>query len=133
MRSSLLSNQFDIHAQKKLQKFTWDRRTSLYVPISLNAMVNLVITGPKGGEKRLNYSYDAIKILIRPENNLHVIQNWRTKWESNDKAFGHFTEINPTTITIGRTIKATITKPLPLKTARSLQDAYVSTNIWTIR
>jgi hypothetical protein len=28
------------------QKITWDRRTSLYVPISLKAMVNLVITGP---------------------------------------------------------------------------------------
>ena len=33
--------------EKKLSVFTWERRTSLYVPISLNAIVNLVMTGPE--------------------------------------------------------------------------------------
>lgn len=46
---------------------TCDRRTSLYVPISLKAIVNLFITGPEEKQKQLFISINSkhIELFIR--------------------------------------------------------------------
>jgi hypothetical protein len=63
---------------KKHECSTWERNTSLYVPISLKAIVNLVMTGPT--KKRFRSVYEKRERQfggIEPtrERSMHISQN----------------------------------------------------------